>query len=264
MSLNPLSWINLAGTWSVVGVSLSLPVETVRWMLPAGAELGPQPYTPQGEHPVVLYFGSLFGAHLTFPRVLINNVNYREQIVGIPYVYTRGRSGPVGPYFFMPQLYLNDALFTLGGRLVWGFAKNLARIVETPVDGKPDALRYAVQTVRGRLPVIEAEWTPQGPAEPVLNNPLFKAQLAIMRQPLLAQKPLLFNSYFTCSDFSKSWPGATVRPVAAESLVQAEFVAGLPTGKRVYTPLDASNPLGAFHLRAQWNLDLPSVCGWSP
>ena len=69
-SNNPFNAINLSGEGAMRGVTLALPVERVRNMLPAGLELGAQNVTPEGTHPVILFFHDFFRAQRSIPGMI--------------------------------------------------------------------------------------------------------------------------------------------------------------------------------------------------
>src|SRR5262249_10079500 len=128
--INPLVSVQFVGSGLMRGVTLVLPTPRVQALLPPGMRLREQHLTPRGTHPLILFFYQMFQAHLTIPN-LLPELTYCEQIVGVPFTDVTGAPPnpvPGGPFFFMPHLLLSDYLATVGGRLFWGFAKNLARV----------------------------------------------------------------------------------------------------------------------------------------
>ena len=123
----PYNAINLVGSGIMRVVTIALPREEVRSLLPHGLELGRQDLTGPDEHPVVFHFQEMIRAHMTIPN-LLPNLTYHEQVIGVPFTHVSpGLSGPrSGPFFYMPNLYLDDAIATMGGRFLWGFAKQMA------------------------------------------------------------------------------------------------------------------------------------------
>ena len=150
------------------GVTLDLPTETVRNLLPHGLELGPQSLTQPGRHPVMLGFHDMYRLHLSIPN-LLPNMAYREHVVGIPCCYAVNSpffGGSAGPYFFMPTLRLDNALATIGGVALWGLAKQLARF-EARVG------HYRVFGEDGR-PLVTASWEDVGDFRQISEFPHFE------------------------------------------------------------------------------------------
>jgi hypothetical protein len=130
---DPTNLISLRGLGTMRGFTASLPTDTVRKLLPHGLELGAQSVTAPGTHPVLFGFNDMFRLHWSFPSLLPNET-YRELSVGVPFAYlTQGQvtSQSPGPYYFMPQLYLDNLFAVVGGTLLWGFNKQLANFLVT-------------------------------------------------------------------------------------------------------------------------------------
>ena len=91
---NPFAAINLHGDGTMRGVTLALPTDRVRDLLPAGMELGAQDVSPKGTHPVILFFHDMFRAQMSIPT-LLPNMTYHEHSVGVPFTYiSRGSITP--------------------------------------------------------------------------------------------------------------------------------------------------------------------------
>ncbi|MDC3956111.1 acetoacetate decarboxylase family protein [Polyangium jinanense] len=263
MSLNPYQGMKLVGQWSVYGVTIALPREDVRWMLPDGLELGDQDLTHRDTHPVSLYFGHVRDAHMTFPRFFPPEMTYFEQVVGVPYVYAKRPlcGGRVrGPFFYMPRLFLTNLLATLGGILFWGFPKKLVRVVEGTNPARTDGSYAVCPLYGGGDEILGLQWGATGAFEPATAVPSFQRQLEIMTQPLVSQQPLSVGPLLSCSDFDKLWREAEIRPLRTKTNIQEAFVPGLAPGRYSSEGIDQS-PTGAFQLRAPWELSLPYCCG---
>ena len=60
---DPANVVNLSGTGTMRGVTLALPTDRGRDLLPNGLELGSQSITGPGTHPVMLGFHDIFRLH---------------------------------------------------------------------------------------------------------------------------------------------------------------------------------------------------------
>jgi hypothetical protein len=249
----PFGEIRLTGTAVMRGVSLVLPTQTVLSILPYGMMLRPCPWTPQGTHPVILFFYDIFRAHMTVPT-LLPNLTYFEQIVGVPFVEVCGdfpNLVPGGPFFFMPQLLLTNELAMLGGRMWWGFAKNLARIVVTHN-------RYEVYSLQNRA-IVAIDFEPVTDFAPVTNFPYFETIRPALDQPLVSQVPLGVGPYFVGSRFERNWAAAKMRGISTITYIAQEYVMGLPPMQ--YPPQGRvpginESPLGSYEFATSWSQSL--------
>jgi hypothetical protein len=253
---NPFAAINLNGTGTMCGVTLALPIERVREFLPAGLELGEQQVTPAGTHPVILFFNDLFRAQMSIPT-LLPNLTYHEHSFGVPYSYLSAGSitpGVPGPYYYMPRLYLDSFLATLGGLSFWGFPKEMSTFLVTGES-------YTVTSFSGQR-VMSLSWKTSADqtSRPIREYANFEPIRQMLSQPLISMVPLSFGPFFILSDFDKQWEVATVRPLATSLEVDVEYVPGYPAGRYPAsgwsTGIDES-VLGSYELRTPWRLSLP-------
>ena len=265
----PFNLVNLHGEGCFRSVTLALPTAQVLRLLPAGLVLGPQSVTPAGTHPVILSFNALYRAEMSVPT-LLPSLTYHEFTFGVPFSWLPvGRLGRAlgaltgrrdaaaasplhGPYYYMPRLYLDSVLATLGGLLFWGYAKKLARFAV-------GADRFAIQAEDG-APQVSLSFTAQGEPQPVAHFPHFAPVQAMLAQPLVSQLPAALGPIFVVADFDKRWDQATLRPLATQVQVQAEFVPGFGPGSYpaagVSEGIDAA-ALGSYELNAAWTLGMP-------
>lgn len=262
---NPFNWVNLHGRGLFRSVTLALPLAQVRSLLPAGLVLGPQDVSPAGTHPVIVSFNALARAEMSVPT-LMPALTYHEFTLGVPHcLLPRGRLGRAaaalagradapayGPYYYMPRLYLDSVLATVGGLLYWGYAKRLARFAVS-------ADRFAIQGEDG-TPLIELGFEAVGPAQPPDALPHFAAVRAMLDQPLVSQLPAALGPVFVVADFNKRWDQASLRPLHTQVRVAAPLVPGFGPGLHPATGLaegiDAS-VLGSYALDAPWLLGMP-------
>lgn len=253
---NPFAAINLNGGSTMRGITLALPDWCVRNLLPAGLDLGDQDVTPKGTHPVILLFNDLFRAQMSIPT-LLPNMTYHEHTVGIPFSYLSSGSltpGNPGPYYFMPKLYLDNFLATLGGLTFWGFAKEMASMVVTPD-------RYTVTSLTGqRMTSLAWKTLQEGEYRPIAEYALFEPVRQMVSQPLISMVPGSMGPFFVLSDFDKAWDVATIRPIETALEVDVEYVTGFSGGRYPgsgWSPGIDSSALGSYELRAPWRLSLP-------
>jgi hypothetical protein len=243
--------VNLSGTATMRGVTLELPIDRVRDLLPNGLELGRQNITAPGTHPVMLGFHDIFRLHLSIPN-LLPNMTYHEHSVGVPYCYAYG--GQAGPYFFMPTLRLDNVLATIGGLAFWGLPKQLARIDSA-------SGRYRV---RGEdfQPLITISWGDAGNTDfrPIREFSEFPPIQRALMQPLLGMVPLSLGPYFVVADFPKRWEVTTIRPISTVTDVHTNYVVGFSSGR--YPQVGSSegidtSVLGSFEMRTEFLMSAP-------
>lgn len=253
---NPFSLINLNGNGTMRGVTLALPSDRVRDLLPAGLELGPQTVSPPGTHPVILFFHDMFRAQMSIPT-LLPNMTYREHSIGVPFSYiTPGglTPGHPGPYYFMPRLYLDNFNATLGGLLFWGFPKVMGSFLVT-------ADRYTITDLSGERLTSLAWYNDAAKGhKPIAAYPHFEPVRQMLSQPIISMMPASLGPFFILSDFDKKWDVATVRPLRTALEVDVEYVPGYAGGRypaQGWSPGIDESVLGSYELRAPWRLSLP-------
>lgn len=282
---SPSRSMNVVGKLSSHYVTVIMPRDEVAWMLPDGLTLGPQDHTPPGTHPVLVSFSHRYGAHLSFPRLLLPGATYKEQAVGVPFVYAKrdlcgGRAR--GPFLFLPRLFASQLLPVIGGWLFWGFAKHRGSIRETTFDPetaangvgqeearsnpKPHEARHRTGTFRVFTsggdgdPIVSLRYEVTGEFQPMARVPNHEAILDVLRQPLICCQPISRGPLFSCADHENDWEHAQVRPLDTTMRIEDAFVPGLVVGTYRSRGIDMS-PLGSFQLRASFKLTLPHCCG---
>ena len=251
---DPFNALHLSGTGTFRYATLPLPTAIVRRFLPNGLELGPQPMTPPGTHPVLMGFHDMFRLHTTMPS-LLPSMTYHEHSVGIPYCCVAAEGGTVsdpGPYFFMPAVLLDHVLATIGGLLFWGYAKQLATI------GNGDG-RYTVARVNGQ-PVLSCSYEPVGVPRPIVEYPGFELQRQALSQPVISLVPVALGPFFALTGFPKRWDVAMLRPLATVTEIFTDYLIGFPSGRYPSsgrsTGIDAS-VMGSYEFQAPWQLTSP-------
>lgn len=253
---NPFAAINAHGGAVTRGVTLALPSDCVRNLLPAGLDLGTQDVTPRGTHPVIVFFQDMLRASFSIPT-LFPAQTYREYCMGVPYSYLSRESitpGHPGPYFFMPKLYLDNPWPTATGILAWGFAKSLASIQVT-------ADSFTISELSGlRLTALSWKAKTTGNYAPVGNWPNFAPIRAMLDQPLISMFPATLGPFFLLSDFDRNWDVAAIKPMETVLEVDIEFVPGYRAGRYPasgWSPGIHKSVLGSYELRVPWRLSVP-------
>ncbi|WP_338082193.1 hypothetical protein [Enhygromyxa salina] len=183
------------------------------------------------------------------------SMTYNEHVVGIPHVYTTStmiNPVPAGPFFYMPRLLLNNVLAMLGGRMFWGFQKELVSI--DTADGK-----FLVSQLGSGAPLVSLEYEPTGGELPATEFPEFGPMYELLQQPMLTMLPLGMGPVFVCSDFARRWSQARVQPLRSSLKIYRSYLTALPTGRfprSGWSPSIVESPLGAFSLRMQYSISL--------
>jgi hypothetical protein len=250
---SPFDVVNLHGDGTMRGVTLALPTARVRDFLPAGLELGEQTVTPPGTHPVILFYHDMIRATMSIPS-LLPSMTYHEHSVGVPFAYmARGASGnrSLGPYYFMPRLYLDNFLAVIGGLWFWGFAKQPASFVVTENS-------YSISSPDGRR-LTSLSWESTSEHRPIREFPNFEPVRQMLMQPMISMLPAALGPFFFLSNFDKDWERATVRPLRTALEVDVEYVPSFTGGRYPNegrsSGIDES-VLGSYELRAPWRLGL--------
>ncbi len=237
-------------------VVMALPSERVRGFLPSNLELDEQDVTPRGTHPVIFLFHSFALAQFSFPTFL-EPMNYHEQNFGVPYTRVapgRGLFGSLGPYYFMPRMFLDDWFVSSVGRFVWSFNKDFGNVKETED-------RYTATNLKGQL-LASLAWggsrSEPGPA--LYSFPEFKPVRKMMDQPLITMGPVGFGPLLKLTDFDRNWNLTKVRPLRAVLEVGPDYLHGLDSGRfetAVESRDSAQEMLGCFEVSGPWWFSFP-------
>lgn len=260
-ALNPYGYVYLLGDGIFRGVTLELPSERVRGLLPHGLTLGEQTVTRAGTHPVVLLCNEILRAHMTVPSAL-PSLSYREQSLGIPFCYVtdgRGQETEQGPFYYQPRLWLDSLLAMMGGVVYWGLTKRMARF-------QLDDNLFAVTSQQGRS-LSSVRSRPTGAALPVASYPFFAPIRQLHEQPLIMTAPFGMGPFFVCCNFDKAWDHGTLCPLETSTQIDESFVPGLQTGRFPEHGLRGgidTSVVGSYELRLPWRLSLPYAPGAAP
>jgi hypothetical protein len=224
-----------------------LDAQFLQSLLPPDLELAPQPYAPEGSHPLLLMFNDTWLQsndeleRITKEYHIGLNLHYNEFIVMLPYVQFKDKNyNEDAPYCFLPVLYLDSLLAVLGGRVFWEFNKELARFITVGTEfnvlheltGNP--LFYSTFNVTGR-PV---------PGSSVSN---FNAITPILQLPVLE-----YGIYGYVS--SVYTVGFENQLITASSLSLINQSCQYLPLKTLTIPGIDQNPMGCFYMSYNWSL----------
>jgi hypothetical protein len=246
--------VGLLGDGITRSITLAMPSSLVRTFLPPHLQLCPQDVTPPETHPVTLLFHSFIHGQFSFPT-LLRPMDFCEQNIGIPFTCVSpsyGVSGGLGPYYFMPRLYLNNAWVLMVGRYMWGFNKIFAEIDIA-------ANRFTVSRPPGRrLVSLEWSYSDHEPLPAIGGYPEFDSVRSMLSQPLISLSPAGIGPMLTVTDFDRTWNLATVRPLRAELEIGPGYLPGLEPGRYLSRGRAADGPvLGTFETSGQWWFSFP-------
>jgi hypothetical protein len=246
--------IGLLGDGITRCVVLAMPSSRVRSFLPPNLQLCPQDVTPPGTHPVILLFHSFIHGQFSIPT-LLRPMDFCEQNFGIPFTTASpeyGAAAGLGPYYFMPRLYLNNAWVLMVGRYVWGFNKIFADI-------HVSANRITAARPPGQ-PLVSVEWSAEGDPLPAIGGYSdFEPIRGMLGQPLISLSPAGIGPMLTLTDFDRAWNLATARPLQALLEIGPRYMPGLEAG-RYASPgcgADAAPILASFEVSGQWWFSFP-------
>jgi hypothetical protein len=217
--------------------------------LPRRLSLG-QPGGATGEkYPVLFGVGRHEGVQLAgFEWLPIFPMRYQEMFIGVPGLrLDDDRTGADG-YHYLPRLYLDRFLPTLGGNLLWGLTKRLARLASA--DDHHDVAFEVTSLVRKRK-YCKLTGTPRGPFQVPSNLPEL-APLRRLLDELVVSRLFFQQGPFALSDFKWHWQDAKVRPIDnALVTVCREFIPGARPG-----PYEATR---AMEVDVNWSFFLPRL-----
>ena len=247
----PFGYIGEGVTRCVV---LALPAWKVQRMLPPNLELGEQDVLAKGAHPVVLQFHDFSHCRFSVPS-LLQPLNFHEQTLGVPFTRISSRYGGsagLGPFYFMPKLYLDDLWVWTVGRNLWGFDKEMAGVNVTKD-------RYTVTNSAGRR-LVSVGWSGEGASAPLLGLSGFESIRRMLSQTLISLSPAGVGPFFALTDFNRDWSHAAVRRLKAVMDVDPCYVRGFEGGRFATDAEGADREhsiVGSYEVSAQWWLSFP-------
>ncbi len=210
-------------------------------------ELAPQPYTPPGQHPLLIMFNNTWletNANLeslaASPDFGIN-LNYYEFIVMLPYVQFKDSPHQSdGPYCYLPVLYLNSLAAVLGGRIFWEFNKEMADFSVQPSD-------FTISKFSSDTCLLSGLTKLTGLKQPGKSIANFQKITPILQLPVIEHGPYGYVS----SIYEILLNNTDIAP--AEIDINNLSSTFLPPGL-INSPPITENPLGAFLMDYDWKL----------
>lgn len=234
--------IAITGNYRASCAVIALPVAQAAALLDTNCELGVQPLSPPGTHPIIVLLGRQWNVRVG--RLPIT-AKYLETVVSVPWVRLRGRPD-LGPFAHVSRLWLNKVLPVIGGWF-WGFPKMWESIAIT-------ADRYVVRTLIRKRPLVDAQLQLQGKPALPSQFPNFAAVRPIFEQTFL-QRFLIFGPTCCCTlDFELDQ--GTVQPLRATIDMTREALPAIGA-LRVSVESIETTSLGGFVLELPWTLTYP-------
>ena len=237
----------LTGHCQGIFAFFSIAENFLQSLLPPDLELAPQPYTPRGQHPLLIMFNNTWlqtNSNLESISEKLHlglNLNYYELIVMIPYVQFKDETyNSDGPYCFLPVLYLDSLAAVAGGRIFWEFNKEMADF-----SVKPDSFtvsKFSSQT--NLLSGVTKSTASRQPADSIAN---FEKIKPILQLPVIEHGPYGYVS----SIYKILLDNVDIAPTEMDiNNLDSLF---LPRG-HINSPAITQNPLGAFLMDYNWKL----------
>lgn len=216
-------------------------------LLPDDLVLAPQPYTPAGEHPLLLMFNNtLLKTNPNLERISMEQnvaftLKYYEFIVMLPYVqFKDARYNSKAPYCYLPILYLDSILAVMGGRIFWEFNKEMAGFVVSPSD-------FFVMEESTSNTLLSGVTQIMGFLQPDKSVPNFQKITNILRLPVIEHGPYGYVS----SIYKIAYEDIDIAAAGLDyNNLSCQY---MPAGL-ISSPAITQNPLGAFHMDYDWKL----------
>jgi hypothetical protein len=216
-------------------------------LLPDDLVLASQPYTPTGEHPLLLMFNNTWlKSNPNLKRIATESnvalsLNYFEYIVMLPYVkFKEPPYNNKGPYCYLPILYLNSLLAVMGGRIFWEFNKQMAGFSVQP-------LLFSVTAETDGTPLLSGATPIMGILQPDTSIPNFQAITPMLQLPVIEHG--LYG--YVSSVYKIFFENIDIAPAAID--VSNSACHFMPPGV-ISSPAITENPLGSFHMDYNWKL----------
>ena len=235
----------LSGNCKGMFAFFSISENFLQTLLPPDLELASQPYTPPGQHPLLIMFNNTWLTTnsnldtITAKPDFGLNLNYYEFIVMLPYVQFKDPAyQQEGPYCYLPVLYLNCLAAVLGGRIFWEFNKEMAEFSVEP--GNFTVSKSKTNLLSG-LTKLTGVMQPSGS----ISN--FKKITPILQLPVIEHG--LYG--YVSSIYKILLDNTDIAPTEIDiNNLSSTF---LPPGLINSSPI-TENPLGAFLMDYDWEL----------
>jgi hypothetical protein len=236
--------IGITGDYRARCAVVALPRSEAAALLASNCELGEQPLTPPGTHPIVFLFGEQWNVRLLHTPFI---AKYLETVLSVPWVRPRDKKCGVAPLANVSRLWLNKLGPVMGGWF-WGFPKMWESIA---IGGGT----YAVRNLISKRPIVSAQYELHGEKAPPSRFPHFQVVRPIFEQTFI-QRFLVYGPTRLCKlDFEID--RATLQPLTGT------IVCSRPALNLKIESIETT-PLGGFMLELPWTLTYPFRCGGQP
>jgi hypothetical protein len=239
--------IYMAGHYSVRIAVQHFPNALVESWLPEELELAPQSVSPRGFHPANCLFG--VESKVYFNVNPIFKFDYHEFGLVVPYIQWKQKKYTYnGPFLFTPIIFVDNKIVSLGGELVFGFPKRIAKFQLST--GSYQAFDAQVNT-----PYVRVEY------KPLNSEPDAAARAEIrkcLQQPSVSQKA---DGTFTESGFWWNLDTASFADIDLQGEIIEYLLPGVASGSTRPVSGRGTSKFSegaAYHMQTHWTLTLPT------
>jgi hypothetical protein len=232
------SRLDFVGDLDAVIALVGVATDAASAMLPAGLRLAPQDLAPDSQHPLLFVLGRQRNVRFALWR---GGIDYFEFILVVPFVeHDPSGAERAGPFAYLPRLFLDRRLPTIGGRLLLAYAKRRALISTTDET-------YRIASVSTGELLLSARFREMAQTVGGLPPTALREVLGL---PVISRRTRGGWRY-SVADFALEQ--AQIAPIAVDFAIERPFVPGLPTGAFAIGGESGQ----AFRLRTSWRLSGP-------
>ncbi len=238
----------MVGNYDCTVVEIQADAATIQSFLPAELLLGDQKAT----HPVLVLFGRQTGVAASIsPR--FPTMDYFEAAIIVPFVYRR-QGQYRGPFLHTVKIFLDLPASSLGGVLLYGFPKAVARF-------DVGSGSFAVLSASER-PVLSAAHSDRAGS---LTTAELSHVVRTMQQPSVSLHPA---AGLIGSGFWWNFGGAVVTPASVAMSISANVIAKFPAAATavVADGVCVGRSVNSWRIQTRWRLTRPLSLNrdWSP
>ena len=223
------------------------PTSLVESWLPDAIELAPQAISPSGYHPVNLLFGIQSKVYFNINPLF--KFKYQEFGLVVPYVQWKDPKYQYNsPFLFTPIIFVDNFLVSLGGEIVFGFPKRMAKF-------QVNDSHYAASDPEVNTPYVGVQY------EKLSSTPDPVALTSIrdcLQQPSISQKR---NGKFSESGFWWNLDTAEFNDLKLDGEIINYMLPGVRSGNTQKVAAEGTANFSdgaAFEMRTDWTLTLPT------
>ncbi|XP_077864303.1 uncharacterized protein LOC144349667 [Saccoglossus kowalevskii] len=239
------------GNYRAVVVQQLVPVDKIKPLLPNGLELM-EDMIQDGRYVVLYTFGEQSQVQPVFGGITLA---YLESIMAVPYVTfsaeLREKYKMKTPLTFLPQLYVNNTLGLMLGRM-YGLAKFRGQLTAIENDIK----EYHVMNSETNTLIVNVTWQPSTSWKLPKAFPFSKTYIeGALELPIIGNMSL---GFLQCCSFDWKFHESKIRGVKGEIHFQESFTSDVPTGRVKFEDLK-SGQYGAYEIDSHWSLSFPYI-----